>query len=374
MRPSKSIRPIKRSRWSIALILPNFFPECHSLACQKNLDNRARSTVGYVHRATSLHRVNRIKNPMDFYFNCYSEFSLQRLMVSDQPRTDAFAAAIKEIIKGEERVIDVGTGTGLLAMLAAKAGAKKVYALDQANIAQAARDAVEKNHLSEQVEVININATEFQSAEPADVIISEWLGHFAFAEAMFQDVVICRDKNLKEGGTMLPSGIELMIAPLSSPLLYEEEGPGFWKRDVHGIDYTHLEIEELKQALASKTFVLAEDLIAPGKSLLSLDLATATSSDPWQSGEVEFTIERDGILDGFVGWFIAQLSPLVRLDTGPDQPGTHWQQSYFPFPKIALKKGQTITLKYALSPHPVESRSLELKLAAGSKELTYTIG
>lgn len=295
-------------------------------------------------------------------------------MVADRARTDAFAAAIKEAVKGGETVIDVGTGSGLLAMLAAKAGAEKVFALDQSTVAAAARETVERNGMSKVIDVVNSNAKDFQLAEPADLIISEWLGHFAFAEAMLDDVFDCRDENLKEGGMMLPSGVELRLAPVDSAVLYEREGPGFWKNEVHGIDFTHLERRELEQALAIKTEVPAGDLIAPSQGLVKLDLATAVKDDIWQHGSLDFTVERDGRVTGFAGWFVAELTPSVILDTGPEQETTHWMQTYFPLLPIAVKKGEKLVLKYDLTRHPVEPRSLLMTLTLGEASYGFTIG
>lgn len=68
---------------------------------------------------------------MEYYFKRYGDLELQRRMVADRPRTDAFAAAIREVVRPTDTVLDVGTGTGILAMLAARAGARKVYAIDQ---------------------------------------------------------------------------------------------------------------------------------------------------------------------------------------------------------------------------------------------------
>lgn len=311
---------------------------------------------------------------MDFYFESYAEYSLQRLMVSDKPRTDAFAAAIQEVVKGGEHVIDVGTGTGLLAMIAAKAGAKKVYGLDQAVIAKAAQKSIDRNNLGNTVEIVHGNATEFQLVEPVDLIVSEWLGHFAFVETMLDDVIACRDANLKEGGVMLPSHVSVILAPLDSALLYHEEGPGKWAEEVHGIDFSHLEDLEVQQALGTKTYIHPEDLLAQGKPLLTLDLAKAGVDDPWQSGTVEFTAERDGHLDGFAGWFDTQLSPSVLLSTSPHSPMTHWQQTYFAFPPTEIKEGETIKVTYALAKHPVEDRSMQFDLAVGDQRYVYTIG
>jgi hypothetical protein len=187
-------------------------------------------------------------------------------------------------------------------------------------------------------------------------------------------VIVCRDANLKPGGTMLPSGVELLIAPLDSTLLYDEEGPGFWRNSIHGIDFTHLEAAEVQQAIAVKTIIPPEDLLAPGKPILSLDLATAKVEDPWVSGEIEFIADRDGRLDGFAGWFVAQLSPSIALDTGPEQPFTHWKQTYFPFTPLYVDKGQRIKVTYALARHPVEQRSLEFKLTVDTESFTYFIG
>lgn len=311
---------------------------------------------------------------MDFYFECYAELARQRFMVSDRPRTDSFAAAIREVVQEGDRVLDLGTGTGLLAMLAAKAGAGKVYALDQAEVATAAKLTVERNQLSDTVEVVHGNATGFQLAEPVDLLVSEWLGHFAFSENMLDDVIVCRDENLKPGGAMLPSGVELWLAPTESQTLYDEDGPGFWRNEIHGIDFSRLEEEELKQGLASKTMILPEDLMAPGQAILSLDLATATREDPFQSGEVEFLAARAGRIDGFAGWFVAQLSPSVRLDTGPGEPMTHWMQTYLAFPPMEVEEGQRIHVAFDLSRHPVEERSLLLALTVAGKRFDYTIG
>jgi len=311
---------------------------------------------------------------MDFYFDTYCELSLQRLMVADRPRTDAFAAALEETVAPGMRVIDVGAGTGLLAMLAARAGAARVYALEQADVAKVARHLVERNGLADTVEVVHANARDFQLAEPADLIVSEWLGHFAFAETMLDDALACRDENLEPGGTMLPARVELMLAPLDSPYLYCEEGPGAWRRPVRGLDFSSLEEMELEQALAVKRLIAPADLLAPGKPIVALDLAAAGREEPWQSGSVEFVARRAGCLNGFAGWFSAQLSPSVTLDTGPGQPETHWQQTYFAFPPVPVRAGQALRANYALARHPVEPRSVELQLEVESRKFNYTIG
>ena len=141
---------------------------------------------------------------------------------------------------------------------------------------------------------------------------------------------------------MLPSGVALMLAPVESETLYIQDGPGFWNKPVHGIDFSHLERRELEQALAIKTEVHQSDLIGAGQPLFGLNLTTASKEDVWQSGRVSVTIERDGLLHGFAGWFVAELTKSVLLDTGRDQATTHWMQTYFPIEPMAVSEEERL--------------------------------
>ncbi|MDQ8188329.1 hypothetical protein [Pelagicoccus sp. SDUM812002] len=224
------------------------------------------------------------------------------------------------------------------------------------------------------IDVVNANASNFDVVEPVDLIVSEWLGHFGFAETMLDDVINCRDANLKDGGRMLPSGVELMMAPVDSKVLYEIEGPGFWKDKVHGIDFSHLERRELQQALAIKTEIPAADIVAEPQGLVKLDLAKAAKDDVWQHGKLRFKIDRDGKINGFAGWFVAELTPSVILDTSPFQATTHWMQTYFAIAPIPVKAGDELELSYDLTRHPIEPRSLMMNLTIGDTSYGFTVG
>jgi hypothetical protein len=95
--------------------------------------------------------------------------------------------------------------------------------------------------------------------------------------------------------------------------------------------------------------------------------------DIWQSGELTFQAERDGKLHGFAGWFSAQLSPSVELDTAPGKPGTHWQQTYFARSPVPIRKGDSFDVKYALHQHPIADGCLELELTVFGERMIYTI-
>jgi len=306
----------------------------------------------------------------------YGDIELQRRMVSDRLRTDAFAAAIREVVQPGDVVLDVGTGTGILAMFAAKAGARKVYAIDVTDIAEIATDLVKANGLSDQVQILRGRAGELQLDQKVDLIISEWLGSAAFSEGMLHAVLDARDHNLSAAGRMLPSKVRVMIAPLDDPILYNAEGPGFWRKRIHDLDFSSLQEVELSQGRTMQIRVDPAAMLAPGQVMLELDLVTATAEEVCFEGQLEFVPVRDGVLNGFCVWFEAELSANVILDTGPFSPETHWAQTYMSFSPIPVRAGERVdvSINFSNNPDPVDvRRHVDLCLGVGEHELSYMI-
>lgn len=117
------------------------------------------------------------------------------------PTTVLCVQALEKKIKAEDDVIDVGTGTGVLSIAAAKLGAKKVLALDLDQVAvESATINVELNKVSEIVMVKQNNLLE-QITEKVDVIVANILA----------EVILCfiddARQLLVDGGTFITSGI-----------------------------------------------------------------------------------------------------------------------------------------------------------------------
>lgn len=313
---------------------------------------------------------------MDNYLKPYGDIELQRRMVSDRPRTNAFAAAIREAVQPGDIVLDVGTGTGILAMLAAKAGARKVYAIDATDISEVAADLIKANGLSDQIQILHGWAGELQLDQKVDVIISEWLGNAVFVEGMALAVLDARDHNLTPTGRMLPSKVRVLIAPVDEPILYNAEGPGFWRERIHDLDFSSLQEAELSQGRTVQIQIEPAAVLAPGQALLEIDLLTVSAEDLWSKSQLEFVPVRDGVLNGFCLWFEAELSPSVILDTGPYSPETHWAQTYMFFSPRLVRAGErvevSVDLSYERDPAAVR-RYLDLHLGVGEHQLSYVI-
>lgn len=138
-------------------------------------------------------------------------------MLKDNIRTKAYQDSIlknKNLFEGKI-VLDVGAGTGILSIFAARAGAKHVYAVENANIAIHARNIIEKNGLSDLITVVKGKIEEIVlPVEKVDIIISEWMGYFLLYESMLDCVLYARDKYLQPDGIMFPDRAVLYLASI----------------------------------------------------------------------------------------------------------------------------------------------------------------
>lgn len=304
------------------------------------------------------------------YFDHYGDLELQRRMVTDEARTRAFVEAVERLAPGR-RVLDLGCGTGILAMAAARAGAESVLAIDRSPVAQVAANLVKAHGYGDRVQVLRGDVRELE-VEPVDLLVSEWLGNFAFVEDMWPAVVSARDRLLAPKGLLIPGRVRLWIAPVDDSFLYFGEGPGAWRRPVCGFDLSALERLELGQGHAQQTKVEPSSLMGPPVVLTELDAGLAGPDACEFDVEVDVELARGGSLVGWVAGFDLELAPELELSTRPQAPFTHWQQTFLPWPAQTVEAGQC-RLRLSHGRHPEVTHTSLCALTWGEERIGFHI-
>ncbi len=281
----------------------------------------------------------------------YAAWATHRKMLADEIRCTRFRDALLKRVPPGGTVLDVGAGTGILSIFAARAGARKVYAVENTLMAMEAREFVARNGLADRIEILHSSAEDLILRQKVDVIVSEWLGGFAIDESMLPPVLLARDRWLKPGGAMIPNRVDVWMAPCYLPA-FEEELRFFLSRP-YGVHMGLAAERMCSETLYERHDLSQEHLFSKGLVLWAIDLLSETyerSLKPFKAKPV-FTAERSGKINGLAAWFYADLGGGVSLSTAPTSPATHWGRVFLPVSRpVAVGRGDTILVKMACCP------------------------
>ena len=214
----------------------------------------------------------------DYYFGSYSNFNIHEEMLKDTVRTRAYQRAIEENPEDfkDKIVLDIGCGTGILSIFAARAGAKHVYAIENAEIALFAQEIIKKNGLSDKITVIKGKMEDVVlPEEKVDIIISEWMGYFLLYESMLDSVLWARDRYLVKGGKMLPDRATMFIAGIEDGK-FKGEKKSFWD-DVYGVNMSCIAPNVMREPLIDT--VETSLLMTDSSKILELNLCQMKAQD-----------------------------------------------------------------------------------------------
>ena len=269
-----------------------------------------------------------------------------RQYLADASRLSAFRQAIEEIVTPGDIVLDLGAGTGILGLMACRAGAKRVYAVDEGPIIGLAREVAEANGLRDRIIHIKGLSTRVELPERVDVVVADQIGRFGFESGILEYFQDARARFLKPGGVMVPDEIGLVVAPVEHQELFGQIE--FWSRTPGGFDFRPASPIAANTGYPAR-FDSTHLLGAPAQAI-SLRLLTA-SMDALNAESV-LVAARPGTLHGIGGWFEAKLSPRVTLTNSPLAARPIFRrQVFFPIGRpIALEQHDEIHVRLRIRP------------------------
>jgi protein arginine N-methyltransferase 1 len=267
-------------------------------------------------------------------------FDFHRKLLADEVRTLAYRDAIRRTVSSSDVVLDLGSGTGILAFFACEAGAGRVFAVEDGPAAGAIAFLARHLGFADRLEVLQRHSTDISLPEPATVLITETLGNAGLDESIVGAVIDARRRLLRPKATIIPQQVTLSIVPVELPDVYQRR-IAWWSQPQYGFDFSPIRL------FASNTLQLADippdSFLAEPARCMSVSLETVT--DPIVSGRSSFEVTRGGSLHGFGGWFCATLVPGIDVSNAV-AGATHWKQAFFPLETpLTVTRGTIIAVQ-----------------------------
>lgn len=260
-------------------------------------------------------------------------------MFADRVRMDAYTAAIAKSVRPGDAVLDLGCGPGIFALLACKAEARRVYAIDLSEAVEFGRHLATVNGMADRIHFLRGDSRQIHLPERVNVIISDIRGVLPLFSHAIGTLEDARNRFLTEGGVLLPSRDTLVVAVIESPKHYEEI-TGSWK-SIPQLD--------LSSGLPLVLNTLYRHHLKP-EQLVSAPL-------PWHTleytcgaklpaeGQLQFRVSRSATAHGIGLWFETQLLDGIGYSTEPRSTETVYGHIFLPWLQpVPLREGETVTV------------------------------
>ncbi len=254
-------------------------------------------------------------------------------MLADQTRNQAYQRAIERAVRPGMHVLDIGTGSGLLALMAARAGAARVTACELfAPAAAAAAQNIQRNGFASRIQVLPRNSSTLRVRgdlpRKVDLVVSEILDSKLIGEGVLPSVRHALANLAVAGARVIPQAAEIYVALVELPALRQ----AYPLREVCGFDLSAFDAlrdpsRAVQVHLASSTHRLLSDPVRA----LSIDFhapPAATADSAPHTTQLSLPVVAPGTAHAFVFWFDLHLDAEVRLSSQPDPASDrlHWRQ------------------------------------------------
>ena len=266
-------------------------------------------------------------------------------MITDEIRMDPYVYALKAAIGPDSVVLDIGTGTGIHALLACKFGARKVYAVEPNEAIHLAQELARANGFADRIEFIQNISTRVILPEKADVIVSDLRGVLPLYEGHIPSIIDARQRHLAPGGVLIPRRDTLSVALVEAPSVYDEI--------IKPWNYPYgLAMEEAKQLVLNSWVEESTDTFSKRNLLMESQIWTVLDYLSIDNPNVEplnvtQKATRDGTAHGLWMWFDAKITDELCICNGPQSEKTAkvYGCGFFPLlVPVVVNQGDMITL------------------------------
>ncbi len=262
-------------------------------------------------------------------------------MIDDEARMGAFRKALAATIGPDSVVLDLGAGTGIMALLACRYGAKRVYAIEPSDALQVARETAAKNGFAERIVCIQKRSADVTLPERVDLIVEDMRGALPWCSTHFPDVIDARERFLKPGGQIIPRQDTVFCAVVSAEERYRDQLLP-WQSSPENLDLSPA--SRYVENAPSGVHFKSRQLLSTPLPWAMIDYQSVASANVRQ--DLALTAKRAGTAHGLLLWFETELLPDVKISNAPGRPKTVYGQFFLPWPQpVELTKGMGADVK-----------------------------
>jgi protein arginine N-methyltransferase 1 len=264
-------------------------------------------------------------------------------LIADPARMGAYARALEATVRPGSVVVDLGTGTGIMALLACRLGARRVFAIEPDDAIQVAREIAVLNGYGDRIEFFQDVSTRVTLPEPADIVVSDLGGIMPWFHLHIPSVADARRRYLSPGGLMIPARDEVWATVVEAPVLYARKTEP-WDQNAFELDLRPARDVVLNTWTRGR--VAGDALLSSPKVLATLDYRSLVNPD--LETTAAWTIERAGTGHGLLAGFNRTLLDGIQLSNLPDasgaqQSGAVYETVFFPWAApVALDTADTV--------------------------------
>lgn len=260
------------------------------------------------------------------------------LMTADRVRMDAYVEALRRAVTPGSVVVDIGTGTGIFALLACQFGARRVYAIEPDNSIFVAQEMATANGYAGRIEFIKELSSKTVLPERADVIISDIRGILPLFQQDIPTLIDARRRMLAPQGVLIPQRDTLWATVVETTDQYHDYTMPL-EDNVYGLDLRaarNAVVNNWRRARAG------QQMLTTPKCWATLDYTSI--ENPNVRSEVVWSVVSKGTGHGYCIWFDTLLAEGICLTNSPTETRLVYGQAFFPWSEaVSLDVGDTVS-------------------------------
>lgn len=263
-------------------------------------------------------------------------------MALDSGRNEAYAAAIRRRVTSDSVVLDLGAGLGIHGLLAATAGARRVYMVEPETVINVAREIANAHAFGDRIVTMMGKIEDVHLPEPVDLIISAFTGDLLFSEDLLPSLFHARDKYLKPAGHLIPNEAELVLVPIASEQFHAHQ-IDIWSQPHLGLNFSAARKGAANGLYWQRRGQHVMRRLADDQAIVRIDLTRAARAHCL--GRAIYLVREAGDCHGLLAWIRINLDG-QWLTTDPEAAALHWSPVILPLdPPMRLAAGDRVSVE-----------------------------